>query len=279
MSKTYHAGKCKNCGTGLQGKFCYACGEKVYTDHDKSIIHFFEDAFHFITHFEGTFFNTLKAIATRPGLLSLEYCRGVRKKYFKPLSFFMMLVILYLLFPMFEGLNMKLRYYPAQPLYGEWTRQVIDAKMTKLNIDFETLSELYAKKSEKFSKVLLLTVIPMAGVVLWILFAGRRKWLVDHLVLSTEINSFFLLLSFLIYPFVIALLNKFLPDYLFSDGGFLINSAYLFVTLYTVIAFRRFYTTGFWGALWRSLLFIVLHMVIVYLLYKFILFATVMLFV
>jgi hypothetical protein len=30
---------CKNCGNSFAGKFCNNCGEKVYTDHDKSFAH------------------------------------------------------------------------------------------------------------------------------------------------------------------------------------------------------------------------------------------------
>ena len=59
----------------------------------------------------GTFFNTLKKIFTKPGQLSVDYCNGKRKTYFKPLSLFLLLVVVYLLFPVFEGLNMKLYYH------------------------------------------------------------------------------------------------------------------------------------------------------------------------
>ena len=111
---------CKNCGNIITGKYCSNCGEKIYTDKDKRVSHLFEEAFHFITHFDGTFFNTIKAIVTKPGKLSLDYCDGIRKKYFKPMSFFLLLVVIYLLFPVFEGLNQRLYYYTHNPIYGEW---------------------------------------------------------------------------------------------------------------------------------------------------------------
>ena len=109
---------CKNCNHAFTGKYCNHCGEKVYSEKDRSVLHFFEEGLHFITHFEGTFFNTLKKIFTRPGQLSVDYCNGKRKTYFKPLSLFLLLVVLYLLFPFFEGLNMKLYYHVHHPLYG-----------------------------------------------------------------------------------------------------------------------------------------------------------------
>ena len=74
--------KCKNCQHEFTGKFCNQCGEKVYSEHDKSLKHVFEEGFHFLTHFEGTFFNTLRTIVLRPGKLSLDFCYGIRKRYF-----------------------------------------------------------------------------------------------------------------------------------------------------------------------------------------------------
>src|SRR5688500_3391743 len=113
-----HVNNCKNCNHSFTGKYCNVCGEKVYSGHDKEIKHVFEEAFHFLTHFEGKFLTTIKTIFTNPGMLSLDYCNGIRKKYFKPISLFLMIVILYLLFPLFEGLNMRLQYHQSQSLYG-----------------------------------------------------------------------------------------------------------------------------------------------------------------
>ncbi|MEJ7625555.1 MAG: DUF3667 domain-containing protein [Ferruginibacter sp.] len=108
---------CKNCGFNFTGYYCNRCGEKVYTEVDKSLTHLIQGTFHFITHLEGTFLNALKTFLTQPGKFSFDYCRGIRKKYYKPVSFFMMLVILYLIFPRFQGLNMKLSTY-ADKYYG-----------------------------------------------------------------------------------------------------------------------------------------------------------------
>ena len=85
---------CKNCGNSFTGKYCNQCGEKVYGEKDKSVFHFFEEGLHFITHFDGTFFNTLKKLFTQPGQLSVDYCNGKRKSYFKPLSLFLLLVVI-----------------------------------------------------------------------------------------------------------------------------------------------------------------------------------------
>ncbi len=266
---------CKNCDTVFTGNYCSNCGEKVYHDHDKSIPHFFEDALHFITHLDGSFFTTLKTIFTQPGQLSLDYCSGRRKKYFKPLSFFLLLVVLYLLFPLLSGLNMRMEYYPGN--FGAFAAHWIEAKMASKHLTEEQLSEVFAHKSEKWSKVMLLVIIPFSAAAQWLLYIRKRNYFFDHLVLSTEINSFFLVMVFFIWAVILWLLNHVLPKNWWGNEALSIGGGYFFVGLFIAAAFRRFYNESRRIAFLKTLLFIALHVLIVYFLYKFLLFVAVML--
>ena len=140
---------CKNCNHSFSGKYCNQCGEKVYHEKDKSVLHLFEEGLHFITHFEGTFFNTLKKIFAKPGQLSVDYCKGKRKTYFKPLSLFLLLVVVYLLFPVFEGLNMKLYYHTHHILYGKYAMRASSEVMIQEKLTDQQLLSLFQQKSEK----------------------------------------------------------------------------------------------------------------------------------
>ncbi|MBC7890419.1 MAG: DUF3667 domain-containing protein [Ferruginibacter sp.] len=300
---------CKNCGNQFTGKYCNNCGEKVYTVHDKSVLHFFEEAFHFITHFEGTFFNTLKTIFSKPGKLSLDYCNGLRKKYFKPLPFFMLLVVLYLIFPIFTGLNMPFKYYLSKDTYASrvTTKKTgfnIDSILTTINIAVEarnfkskneaniywikyadsiakSLPELtrveatFNKKSEKTSKLLLLILLPLTAIVLSLLSIRKRRYFFDQLVLSTEINSFYLLFSFFIMPLLITICYKLFPQtaqQVLTDSsiGFF---SYTVIGFFSAIAFRQFYNDRRWWSVIKAIFVIFAHYFIVHLIYKFILFA------
>jgi Protein of unknown function (DUF3667) len=300
---------CKNCGNEFTGKYCNNCGEKVYTAHDKSIIHFFEDAFHFVTHFEGTFFTTLKTIFSKPGKLSLDYCNGLRKKYFKPLPFFMLLVVLYLIFPVFTGLNMPFKYYLSNGSYASRAT----TKKTGFNIDsilitinsavgatnfkskdeaniyrikyadsiVKKLPELarleatFNKKSEKTSKFLLLILLPLTAIVLSLLSVRKHRYFFDQLVLSTEINSFYLLFTFFLMPIFITVCYKLLPPIaprILTDShiGFF---SYAIIGFFSAIAFRQFYNDKWWWSAIKALLVMYAHFFIVQAIYKFILFA------
>lgn len=300
---------CKSCGNQFRGKYCGQCGEKVYTDHDKSIIHFFEGAFHFITHFEGTFINTFKTIFSKPGKLSLDYCSGLRKKYFKPLPFFMLLVVLYLIFPLFTGLNMPFRYYLQTGSYASR----VTTKKTGINIDslktaidnvvdarkFKTQNDAFAyrarytdsiikmyprlskiesvfhKKSEKTSKILLLILLPLTAIVIWLLSIRKHRYFFDHLILSTEINSFYLMVGFFILPLLTTIFYKLFPQIalrIVTELSLGILS-YSVVGFFMAVAFRVFYNDSWWWSLIKSILVIFAHYFIVQVIYKFVLFA------
>lgn len=269
---------CKSCGNHFTGRYCNNCGEKIITDHDKRIGHFFEEAFHFLTHFEGKFFNTLKAIFTAPGLLSYDYCNGRRKPYFRPLSFYMLIVILYLIFPLFSGLNMELRFYNHLGLFSGINQEMIRQKLEATGYTFEKLSEVFHQKSEKVSKLMLITIIPMAAVVIKALFPRRRKYFYEYLIISTEISSFFIIFTFFILALIMLGL-KYQPFFDIdtkNESPLLFYSNLLIVGLFSAIAFRRFFDQKLWVTVLKTLVFVPFFSVVIYFLYKFILFFVTM---
>jgi hypothetical protein len=85
---------CRNCGTPLQGDFCYNCGQKESTcDHD------FLDLAGDLFVWDSRFWRTLIALLIKPGFLTAEYIAGRKARYMPPLrlylviSFFMFLLL------------------------------------------------------------------------------------------------------------------------------------------------------------------------------------------
>lgn len=269
---------CKNCGNQFTGKYCNQCGEKVYSLEDKSIIHFFSEALHFITHFEGTLFTTLKTMFRSPGLITTDYCNGVRKKYFKPLSFFLLLIFLYLLFPVFEGLNMKLEFYTTQNYYGAYATKKIQTVLTSTGMTMDELTDKFHVKGEKISKFLLVILVPFTALFFYAIGFVKRRFYFDNMVFSAEVNSFFLLWGFLCLPLLTTVINI-ISNALFHEMvpfhdntlGILI---YVPLCIYVAIGARKFYHFKIWVCILIIPLFYFVHTFIVYSLYKFLLFVT-----
>lgn len=269
ISSTDHI--CKNCGYRFIGRFCNACGEKIYTEKDKSVSKLLKEGFHFITHVEGTFLNTLKTLLSKPGKFSQDYCNGIRKKYFKPIGFFLMLVILYLLFPMYQGLNVNIFYHTHHKFYGQYAMNKSIALMNEGDIGDERFAELFGYASEKASKFLLFILIPVMGLFSWLMSFKKRKYYFDNFIFSTEAISFFILFGALILAFIDTLMKKIFSLHLLSNNtaGIVIISVF---TLYLIMAARRFFQFKWWYSIVYSLLFSLILILFLDYIYNFILF-------
>ena len=266
---------CKNCGHIFEGRYCNNCGEKVYTRHDKTIIHLVEEGTHFITHFDGTFFNTLKAL-TIPGKLSTDYCSGIRKRYFKPISFFLLIVILYLLFPLMEGLNQKLIHHLDNPFYGSFATKKVTYVLRHTGLLWTQVSEIFHEKAEKVSKLLLLILLPVSALILQLLTFKKRRLFFDQVIFATEFNIVFILFGFMVFPFILRLFHYVLSlftkdDMVLLDTGMGIIILIVMMT-YLVMATRKFYRLKLLSAILLSMVFIILYGLFFQAIYKFILF-------
>jgi hypothetical protein len=261
---------CKNCDYSFEGKYCNNCGQKLYTEKDKNLKGIFEEVLHFMTHFEGTLFTTLKAILFKPGKMSLDYCNGIRKKYYKPMSFFLLLVVLYMLFPLFEGLNMRLDYYPNLLGTGPMIAKQIEAKAAAMHITESELAEIFHHKSEKTAKILLLLLIPLTAGALSLLFFGKRRAF-DFFILATEINSFIILFVFLIAPILMLPLILIFGETRIMENVFGIP---LMVVLlfYSAVLLRNFLGLPWIKAIGKALLLLLCYAVITQIIYKTLLF-------
>ena len=97
---------CLNCETALVGRYCHVCGQENILPHQKfwgMIRHFLEDLF----HFDGKFFETLRQLFLRPGIISKEYTQGKRTKYLDPIRMYLFTsAIFFLIFWQLQKLEM-----------------------------------------------------------------------------------------------------------------------------------------------------------------------------
>lgn len=83
---------CLNCGTGLVGQHCHACGQAAHVH--RTLGAFFHDLLHGVFHFEGKIWRTLPALALHPGRMTREYIDGRRASYVSPIALFLFSVFL-----------------------------------------------------------------------------------------------------------------------------------------------------------------------------------------
>lgn len=268
---------CLNCHQYFEGKFCNHCGQKCYTEKDKSLKSILNEALHFFTHLEGKFFTTLKTILFHPGKMSSDYSRGIRQKYYKPISFYLLCVLLYLVFPMFSGLNMEMKFYEVNPLYGELAAKQIVQKMATTGLSREALAETFHRKSESTAKVLLLLLIPFTAAIIYLISFKSKRWMFDNFILATEINSFYIILFYFIFPPVVIGINYLRPSTV--SEGMASLAIILTYVVYVFFLLRRSLQLKKFPLLLATIKLVLLHTFTIQFIYKFIVFECTMLFI
>lgn len=89
---------CLNCNHVVENKFCPNCGqENIETKQSFHYLftHFVED----LTHYDGSFWKTIKALLFKPGKLTKEYLAGKRKLYVPPVKLYIFISFVTFLIP------------------------------------------------------------------------------------------------------------------------------------------------------------------------------------
>lgn len=245
--------KCKNCESILHGKFCSNCGQKVYHEKDKSLGNLIHEVFHFVTHFDGKILNTLKTIYRYPGKLSFDYSNGIRQKYYKPISFYLLIVILYLLFPLLSGMNTEMKYHKETPIVGKYISNQIKNKTISENLSEVMLSKKFSEKSKSTSKFLLLLLIPLSAPLLYLLYFYRKRFIFDNFILLTEINIFFFLSIFFLFP-ILTFPFFYLFDVDMNDNIIVPICVFLF-GLYCINLFHKVFKEKLWISVLKGSIF------------------------
>ncbi|PRX57553.1 DUF3667 domain-containing protein [Flagellimonas meridianipacifica] len=175
---------CKNCGERAEGSFCKVCGQRTSIGRVT-----FKETFH---DFTNILFSigaplpvTLGKLISNPGFLFREYLAGKRKKYYKPISFFVLFTLTY--------------------LFIKWVIQFEDymevAVVSNLpRIDLELFSRAREYMFENIKSMALILVFTMA--IFLKLFFRKQYTLAEYVAISFYLNGFYSLLATLNLVFI-----------------------------------------------------------------------------
>jgi hypothetical protein len=188
---------CPNCGEKFRSPFCPNCGEQKVAGKDYSLRHFLHEAFNILTSVESNLFRSFAALLIRPGRLTVEYFKGRRKSYLKPLQLFIFCNIIFffahsyvsfntLTTPLYVHLNML----PHQRL----ARHMIDSELRARNMTYDDYRPRFDAALEEQAKTLVIVMVPLYALALQLFYWRTRRFYVEHLVFSLHFYAFLLLL-------------------------------------------------------------------------------------
>lgn len=240
---TQTSATCKNCGSNLTGNFCQNCGQKADI-HRITFGHFLHDFFHAITHADKGFLFLIKELTFRPGQVARDYLDGKRKKYFNPLTFYVICAAIWALIVSkshyFESMSRgRPRGSSGMP---QWLAYYFSQSMT-LTITHGKIIQL-------------LITAPLLAFLTWIFFRRQRNNYAEHLLAHAFFGGQMLL----------GLVIVFVPLFLLFGHPSINNLFYQIMFLvYLMIAYQQFFKNHWAITILKSLLiqllFIILYWV------------------
>mgnify|MGYP003583737301 CR=1 FL=1 len=89
---------CLNCNYVVENKFCPNCGQEN-TETRQSFHYLFTHFVEDLTHYDGSFWKTIKGLLFKPGYLTKTYLEGKRKKFVPPVKLYIFVSFVTFLLP------------------------------------------------------------------------------------------------------------------------------------------------------------------------------------
>ena len=228
---------CLNCAAAVVPAYhyCPECGQKVHL-HRLNLAHLGHEALHFVTHLDKGIFYLLKMLAIKPGFVAREYIFGKRLTYFSPLSFFLLMIGLFVFstttFHPLEGVDLKKVKEQVSHIPDPVTRDRMLSKLDRA----EEASHFMAK----YSNYINMAITPLYAFIFFLCYKRSGYNYTEHLVANLYFAGFGIVF-FILFVVPYTLLTKGSSYYLYGIYGFLI-----FEALYRSVAYYQFINKKGW---------------------------------
>jgi hypothetical protein len=220
-------------------------------DPDYSLRGLLGETLNVVTNLESNIFRSFAKLVAQPGILTLDYFAGRRKRYLKPLQLFIFCNIIFFFFQALSGFN-SLRtplYVHLNMLpYSRLARQMVGNRLHERGVTFKEYQAGFDAVIETQAKTLVFLMIPMFAVGLTVLYLRKKEYFVKHLVFGIHFFSFYLLalsVLFLLTTVVTKLASRLTGAAIRSPGDLvftLIQLSLCFV--YLLLAAKTVYQEG-----------------------------------
>ncbi|HYG47204.1 MAG TPA: DUF3667 domain-containing protein [Allosphingosinicella sp.] len=268
---------CQNCGAGLAGGWCHACGAPDLEARDLSLRRAAADMFEEITNLQRSkLLRTIGALLFKPGFLTAEYFTARRVRYLKPFTLTLSVLALYLFaFSVTPDTSLYdiRRMAAVEEQQGDHIRNMgpisirLQLRAQKQGRSVAALEEEINDKWVRNASLLQIPLIVVYALLLLLVHLRGRRYFAEHLVFSMHVISFTTLTVVMMWPIYFAV------GISLGAAGIAITVAkFILDTAYVVLATRTFYRCGTGKAVLLGLIAYIGYYVVFILLYQLALF-------
>jgi uncharacterized protein DUF3667 len=241
---------CPGCARPVPEEYCGACGEPRRVE-PLSLGSLIAAGVEHLTSLDVRLLRTLRLLVARPGQLTVEYRRGVRARYTRPLQLFLLVV---------GAAFLAVGVIGSKPLTQKALLDTPGLKALAPRIDRmmhesgETPERFYARfgqRSDDVKRVLLVAFVPTLAACLLLFYAGSGRYAVEHLVFATHYLTF-LVVFFVPWKILAMGIGRLLDAYFRTHGG--ATPKWADVALIVLMFLAAVAATGYymWAALRRA---------------------------
>lgn len=252
---------CVNCGTELQGPYCYRCGQPT-----RSFIKMFPALVREMAGdtmgYDSRMWRTLKPLMISPGFLSREYVFGRRVRFTPPFRLYLVISLLTFLMVgiLVESLDIRPETSSGSvsvtvdedkiPDYTGWAW--FDRQIGKIESNAAVVQRdptRYLRTLVGMLPQMMFVLLPLFAMLVSPFYLFARRYYIEHLILLTHNHAFIFLVILLTWPLG-ALHVAFDTRSFFGSGAiaaaihWLLVALWLWVPVYLFIAMKRFYRQG-----------------------------------
>lgn len=158
---------CLNCDTTVSGAFCHQCGQRTHDNSDRSIRRLLGEVLGNIFFLDNRFFISAGYLFRFPGLMTVEFLEGKRKKFISPVTLFLFLNLIYFFNTPLSDYSLSLEDQIYGQPHSSWAKKVLLKKLKKEELDYKTYTTTYQKATDNVSKSVMMVNIPIIAAFIY----------------------------------------------------------------------------------------------------------------
>jgi Protein of unknown function (DUF3667) len=187
---------CPNCRLQVGTPFCAQCGERPILARDLTLRGVFARLLHAATHIDGRLLRTFWQLLRQPGTLTVAYMAGARKPHTPPFQLFLIANVLFFAIQSLTNTNVfgaSLESHLHMQDWREIAQTLLDNRLRTTHRSLELYAPVFDRAVIVNAKALVILMVLPFAVLLPVVFLGRRKPFMAHLIFSVHLYAFMLL--------------------------------------------------------------------------------------
>jgi hypothetical protein len=176
---------CPNCGSHIHKEqlYCSQCGQAAHL-HRINAGYLLHEAIHYFTHADKGIFFLLKSLTLSPGEAARQYMRGQRRKYFAPLTFFLLAAAV-----MVFGVKMSTGNVDAIIASLQAKISAADAAEKRM-LGFQLRGMIVRRFTSQYSNLVSMLATPLLVFFMWLCYKKQSYNYMEHLVANLYFTGY-----------------------------------------------------------------------------------------